>query len=370
MKREKFSPTIEQKDSILSKVKLGMGKKAAALLLTGSATFGAAACDSEGSPAPQTAVSSEAVASNTESGSVDQNEKQEQQRVFTEDDLYYELSPYTYTPYWTNAPPGTEFMLNQNDELVITRMQDYNPDDYIPQYEKNKDRSSIVTVGNETFDIHELAFDETVQETVLGSAGTTNTVKYLIGLSIYNGSNYKELIRAASELPKEEAAEIEKEYKILDENATSQEILDNYNIEMALVNRIPSQKARNNVLKYVSRSTWGTSSLPEREKLENDTSKILSGGDYSRLYNHYTAETEFDNSRDSIEVLNLRAEQLRKIYYRDKDDRPIAGEFHYTEYDDLGIGKWMMTSEYVVEEEHYKAVVGNPEREAILDKYL
>ena len=84
MRREKFSPTIEQNGSFLTKMRNGLSKKAAALLPTGSATLGDTACDSGNENTP---VSSEA------SVSVEATEQNNHQYGRVERQSHPDLSP-------------------------------------------------------------------------------------------------------------------------------------------------------------------------------------------------------------------------------------------------------------------------------------
>lgn len=401
MKREKFSPTIEQKDSILSKVKLGIGKKTAALLLTGSTALGAAACTNDSESAP---VSSET------SASVETSEQDNHQYGRIEHKPHPELSveakkieaqygsiseyPMPVDFYMKNPVTGEEGLVEDISQKTIDSItiseegvfsfSEYQS--YVPQIEQFTDRNRTVEVNGSEYDTERLINDpaymdamtsyktyEHIEDTKydFGQQGVKTAAKVraevLSAISLSEGGIINEYIKAeyVNNYDSNTTYLGEKEYKLLDENASNQEILDNYDIETAVMTSIPNKESRLRLLQAHNQNKG------LGRELNMDILEAIHDPSDGIVYNSHKVVKDFDNpnnlTRKAVE-LNHAPEILavREIYASNlengRNGNPEYLTFMYYDYD--GFQKWINVQDVQMTDVQWNLILENADKKA------
>lgn len=403
MKREKFSPTIEQKDSILSKVKLGMGKKAAALLLTGSATLGVASCDSDNKNTPpvssETSVSVEATEQNNHQyGRIEHKPHPELSTEAKKIEAQYgSISEYPMPVdfYMKNPVTGEEGLVEDISQKTIdsiTISEDgvigfLEYESYVPQIEQFAERNRTVEVNGSQYDTERLVNDpaymdamtsyktyEHIKDTKYDFAQqgvkTASKVRaeVLSAISLSEGGIINEYIKAEY-INKYDSNRIylgEREYKLLDENASNQEILDNYDIETAVMTSIPDKESRSRLLQAHNQDKG------LGRELDMDIVEAILDPSDGVIYNSHKVVKDFDNPRNlarkAVE-LNHAPEILavREIYATNsvngRNGNPEFLTFMYYDYD--GFQKWINVQDVQMTDVQWNLIQDNAKKKAI-----
>lgn len=305
-------------------VSLAMKKKLGALILSSAAVFGASACDS---------------------------------------DPVQSKSPSEYTSVEFETPTANS---SNTTESASGK--------YIPQYDKYSNRSTLVDVNGEMIDVAEYISDPYVREVMFTSHQISRMTRhqYMTGEAIYNAPVHLEDIKATMSV--EEAKGIEKDYKILDESATDQEILDNFDIEIVSSVKAKDEQTTRSTLLYTLDSEVYDSWHPFYDiyYATGSEEKAISHRQAENPDNNINTERQYYLGRTSKPV---SYKNWRLIPFKSSNDEYALGMFHYTDFggikgDAAGISKWMMAEMVPYDKETYlKEFADMGRKDDILDRY-
>lgn len=300
-------------------------KKLGAVILSGAVAFNVSACDND-RPADQTPVETTSVESQNATPRNDIDPAHTTPAIETESPQVSEL----YTPN-LNILDGEDTVINVNGELI---------------------------------DILDFANRPSVKTESLTKMGLNRAdIQYpLVAEAIFMAPFFTEGIK--STMTEEEAKGVEKQYKILDESATNQEILDNFDIEVVQITT-SEQAAASASHGY----TFGTLLASSDTRYGHIVNKI---GDPQPILEHSMATNPDDNSSNYKIDFNGRAVGVpvgagsdygRHITFERSNGTLARGTFAFVEFENpqipgSGISKWIMTNfnEYDNERQYMEAI--------------
>lgn len=349
--------------------------------------FSLTSCAEIGSETAGSTDGSTGVVANESSDGPPESDSTPDTLMFGEEPIYVEVNPITGEPAWVNAPlqAGDIRLTKEPDGLYYAANPVEIPStSYIPKHDAFSNRDPVVIVEGEEIDVSEYTYDSRVRDEIFGKSGGAYTIaqaRYSLGRNLYESPMLNEMVRmwaqSAGDINPER---VNKQYRLLDKEATDQQILDNYDLEMAAVSVTDTQRSRNGTLN-LTQDYFMHDELTEVVTLRENESDTLSVNHFVLTHSTALHPDRVDNispadwwSASRWSAGNVLAGRV--IPFRTVNGDPYQASFEFRRYgsSDDPVHKWVQTGlEKHTEESFTEKFVGIEERERfsgeVADRY-